>query len=208
MKQLLILPLACMLFASCNDDEMDEITMESNQQANTFIPLTVGNYWVYQVFKIDSLGNEELLPDHDTISIVGDTMINNEVYYTWSDNNFGFESYSLNLRDSSGDIVDAENNIRFSSTNFTDVLFTSLAGPSQIEYSMEEESKNISVPVGNFECLNYKGIVSHIDPTEDYPERTLNNYYSENIGLVSSNIFYFVNRDFTWERRLIEYNVQ
>lgn len=40
-----------------------------------YTPLSIGNYWVYETFKVDTNGNEELLNNYDSLVINRDTII-------------------------------------------------------------------------------------------------------------------------------------
>ena len=44
-------------------------------ETRDLIPLSVGNYWVFEQTNYDSLGNMTSIEPHDTIEIVGDTTI-------------------------------------------------------------------------------------------------------------------------------------
>jgi len=204
MKNLSFLFLFAILLFNCNDDESSSLaTNPPSQESKVFVPLEVGNTWIYEIAKIDSSGNEEILAQNDTINITEKVTIDNEVYYTLSDSNFGFAPITKQVKDSLGYIIDAKHRILFSSDRFGEVLYTELAGPAKIEFSMAENPQLIKVPFGEFDCLNYQGTVTHTDSNVEYEPRIINNYYSEDVGLVYSSGYYFSNLQYYYERRLI-----
>ena len=202
MKNQIYFILCCLLFSACQDEGL------APQKQNNYLPLSVGNYWVYQVLRIDTLGNEELLAFNDTIKIESDTLIRGETYYKVKDIFFNIKHRTEYLRDSSGNVINSAGEIKFSAINFEDILYTWISGPAKLEFKMEEDLSEISVPLGKFECLNYKGKVSHVDTTLNYPIKYMNSYYSNNVGLIQSDISYFLSQTTRYERRLIDYYVQ
>jgi len=207
MKYLVIsLVIATFLF-SCQDD--DQVGATSPEETLELFPLALGNYWIYQVVKLDDLGNEEILPANDTVRIVGTTLINDEVYFRLEVSNFfGFEPSptTVHVRDSSGFLVNDAGATLLSTTDFDEVVFSTETGPARFEYTMESTPETVSVPLGDFECLNYSGIVTDIYDENTLPREQFR-FYSDGVGLVSSNIFFFSSNNFTWERRLIDFNL-
>ncbi|UPT68354.1 MAG: hypothetical protein M0D57_06880 [Sphingobacteriales bacterium JAD_PAG50586_3] len=102
MKKLVVLVMAAAigLFACKKDDEKTVPHVDN-------MPLAVGNYWVYQVFNVDSDDVATPTADFDTCRITGTQTINGKTY-------FNFENYPLfqnnqnliHLRDSMGYLVD------------------------------------------------------------------------------------------------------
>ncbi len=212
MKYLVLSLFVATLLFSCKDDEQVNTTptpiIEEEETLDLF-PLALDNNWIYQVVKIDTLGNEEILPANDTVTVIGTSLINGEEYFSLEVGNFfGFEEFAttIHVRDSSGFLVNDTGVILLSTTDFDEVVFSSETGPARFEYTMESTPETVSVPVGDFECLNYSGIVTDI-LDESTPPREQFRFYSDGVGLVSSNIFFFSSNNFTWERRLIDFNL-
>ena len=211
MRYLTIATFCCILFISCKDDDANnsqEPVIPNDLLQVEFLPFAVGNYWVYEVYKVDALGNETLLDFQDTIRITGEAARDGEIYYTFLDNNFDFGERVYSVRDSSGFLVDIEGTILFSDSVFDEVLRTDIINPIQIVYTMDGEEVEVSAPAGDFDCLNFTGMYNEIDPDSDYPIRILNNFYSAEIGLVSSNTFFFSDTENSFERRLLEFNIE
>ena len=51
-----------------------------------YTPLSIGNYWVYEGYKIDTNGIEEPLNNHDSLVIKRDTIINGHSYFVLEGN--------------------------------------------------------------------------------------------------------------------------
>ena len=204
-----------MLFAlmtSCQTEDVNPELRKSN-----YLPLEVGNYWVYQHYRIESVGNEFLLEEVDSVVITKDTIIRNERYFVME----GISSSPLwnkteIVRDSSKHLVNHLGQILFSEINFTDVLYTYYECQNElndtllsISYQMENPEMEVTVPAGTFEVLNYKGnlvvIKEELCP-EELHNRILNRYYALNIGKIL-HTYYYVHSSYTFERRLVRYQL-
>ena len=114
---------------------------------------------------------------------------------------------TVHVRDSSGFLVNDEGVTLLSTTDFDEVIFSQDFGIARIDYTMESTPETVSVPLGDFECLNYSGIFT--DPNdESVSPREQFKFYSDGVGLVSSNVFFLDGNNFYWERRLIDFNLR
>lgn len=209
---------------SCNNDDDLQPQFAAN---NNYMPLKVGNYWVYEHYEIDSSGRETLLPTRDSLSISGDTMIRGNLYYIFQPTsyNLSLRSGAEYLRDSSGYLITDKGEILFSDNNFIDVLLDSIklnsTAQSQtdtlftLEYKMESSnSSSVSVPAGSFQALNYQGTSVFYYEAANVPREVIkrfrNNYYSNNIGKVLESYHYgsYSARHQTFERRLVRYQIK
>ena len=121
-----ILTLTVLLVSSCKKEE--SAICEAPIEFPTYLPLQVGNSWVYQDYKVDSLGNETLMQGSDSLYIASDTVINGNTYavfkgrfspfYSAPDTN----SILFMSRDSSGYLVDVSGEVMFTLQSFTDTL--------------------------------------------------------------------------------------
>lgn len=214
MRKLIYLGLLVALFTSCDKDNSTPI-IDSADKANYF-PLQIGNYWVYEHYDIDSLGNETIKNRTDSVIISRDTIVNGNQYYILEGTNYPFDGGSWGivdiLRDSSGCVVNEKGQVKFSANNFTDVL----ASKTEIEnedtlyvltYRMEKITNQVDVPVGEFEALNYKGTVITYNPSLNVKNpRYLNNYFADNVGKILETYFY-LNSPIISEKRLIRYKI-
>ena len=112
MKKILAFTLLSLAILSCKKDKMAPTPQPVNSYTHVS---TVGSYWVYDWYDVDSTGNETLLATNwkDTIRIVGDTTINGEVFQHYEGKEFNqFTEYYR--RDSSGYVVSPNGGIVYS----------------------------------------------------------------------------------------------
>jgi hypothetical protein len=187
--------------------------------------LKVGNYWIYERFKIDPSGNATSINVIDSCYIEKDTTIHGNVFYKYvypnvyiiggPDTQIISSSY---YRDSLSYMVSVfdYNNIIFSSEDFTTEFKTSYYINPQNDtmykytWKMGDKNLNISIPLGNFITSSYQEII-HFYPS--YPAscgtvKIRDTRYAENVGKITErfNIFLGSTCD-TWERRLIRYHL-
>jgi len=209
MKKLFLLVCVAVLLFSCKKEEPNP--SDPTPKAN-YLPLKIGNYWVYQCYHVDTLGNENLLSRIDSIIVKCDTTIRNNQYYVLENFTMSGRPYLTFLRDSSGYIVTETGDIIFSATNFTDVLYFKEIYNGEtllytLSYKMEKVDKPITVPAGKFDVLNYKGtaVIRQSDGTNI--TKKLNNLYANNVGKVFY-VCHSVTSDYRLEGRLVRYHVQ
>jgi hypothetical protein len=203
----IILLLFVLIIVSCAKIEPPLPPDEKSQH----LPNTVGSYWIYETFTIDSNNVEASTGIIDTITVIGDTLINGYNYAIYKGTHYGTPSLTYK-RDSSGYIVYSSGNIEYSYVNFTDTLYSGFNGMHNY-YSIMENS-SVSVPAGNFTTVNLSTVFtmpngddinSCGDTSYEMPK-----HFAEGIGLVMSTCPYVyeisICRD--RERRLIEYHIQ
>jgi len=217
MKVINLLMVAIVLLASCEkEDDASSTNTPENQLKITHMPLSVGNYWVYQYYKIDTNGTETELTKQDSVYVIGDTIINNNTYIALGSVIISQPNSIVNYsfyRDSIGYLVNNRGVILFSETNFTDTLQVDVSlyeGDTtyMVSWMMENYNNTISLPIGVFDnILNYKGTLClGINPNNVENPRFQNNYYSDNIGIIQEN-YYYLNGSDSFEKRLINYHV-
>jgi len=204
-----ILAAALIIFClSCSDDEASLMT------PHNYVPMAIGNYWIYQTHIIKLVGTETLHPKMDSVVITGDSIINGMNYYVYEGTDFISKEWRiLALRRADGDdIIDPEGLTHFSSTNFSDTLYRYTIEPRTgewicIDYRMHDSPEQIEVPAGEFDVLDYRGSFQTNIPTPYPLPRFIHNYYSSDVGLVLRNTFLFSSGT-TIEERLVRYSVQ
>ncbi|HSG68453.1 MAG TPA: hypothetical protein VK994_07095, partial [Bacteroidales bacterium] len=143
-------------------------------------------------YNVDLQGNEIVSGSTDSLVITGDTLIREILYYKKVDTRQNHTSY---LRDSSGYLVDHLGNIMFSDHNFTDVLRQDTIGPglAVIDYKMMVGDTMISIPMGDYQCLDFRGMVTPLQPA--YPHGTQYTYYfwADGLGMIRSDAYYYSN---------------
>jgi hypothetical protein len=199
--------IAC-LIASCKDKHTPVPVYDH------YIPLHVGNYWVYQIFDVDEQGYGPPLNEYDSCYISKDTVINGNTYYylTISPANLPDDTYNKWLRDSLHYLVDHEGNIYFSSEDFTNVLraeyfITGTDTTSSAIQKMEHKNAFFAAPAGNFttsDCMTTLKLKVQGGPAVvKYRHRR----YAKNAGIVSETRPVFAGDIRYKERRLLRYHI-
>lgn len=222
MKNVMFLLLAFLFLYSCQETEFS-----NSNNTSDYLPMSIGNYWVYQQFIKNLDGTEEATQIFDSTYIKSDTIINGKRYFKFVTNGIYPESetrssYSNSLRrDSSGCLVvlslELNNNpnpyVIFSEYNYTDTLYKGIFKSNMdtlytITIRMEKMQQSLSVPVGNFEVLNAKQTVIGNQMFTFYPEPRYNNrYYAKKIGEVAYSRHNFNSPD-DFLYKLIRYSIK
>lgn len=222
MKRLFLLTCIVALFISCNDDDPNDPNFKNptvsgrHVKGTDYFPLKIGNYWIYNVYKIDEAGDEILLNYTDSVVVVRDTIIRGNHYFIMERKQSILEPNSrtteVMLRDSSGYLVNEYGIIQFSATNFTDILYSisETGGDGTLIYSasymMEKVTDHVVVPAGVFEALAYKGkyIVYHGDSI--YARRETCAFYAKRVGMIQNDIAFLIS-PLRYEKRLVRYHL-
>lgn len=203
-----------MAIAACEKNEPEVI--EPPVQEPDYFPLTIGSYWVYNTYEIDSLGNETLISENDTIEIIDSTIINNKVYRTFYGKRYGTSSNKEEqyFRDSNEYIVRESGTITFSQYNFTDTLSQTYINPSDPIYywfsMMKEEVEEVQVPAGTYDSvlncnLHFKYLKDSNNLTVDTKK-----LHAPNVGKVLKQYIYASKYEFDrtyLEERLVAYHI-
>jgi hypothetical protein len=211
MKNKLIYFAILLFLFSCQKEKKED------DNSNSYLPLSVGNYWIYDIYQVDPDGNETNTNNIDSLVILNDTVINGIKYFVFR--NYGvWYSSGLNtkfLRDSSGYVVDETGRIHLSNTDFVNELDSYDIGPDDqpflhASFKVEENNEPLTVPAGTFHTIDYKGTFEAVyfknTDRVSYP-RNSHNYYSKEIGLVKKTFFYLNNPTY-FEERLVRYTVK
>ena len=59
-SRILAFAISLLAFMACNKTDDNNPVIEKDPP--NYFPMTTGSYWVYNTYKIDSMGNEELRP--------------------------------------------------------------------------------------------------------------------------------------------------
>ncbi|MEY5041788.1 MAG: hypothetical protein RLZZ414_1341 [Bacteroidota bacterium] len=202
------------LISSCKKEE--DVIEQPTTKSVDYTPLTVGNFWVYENYSIDTLGNETVLIQKDSIVVDRDTVIGSYTYFILE----GTSYPTINVwgivdivRDSSDYLVNERGQILFSSDNFSGILSEKIEIYNSdtlytLSYQMETVSGSIVVPAGTFDdILNYKGVLLRYKPTNANNPEYYNNYFAPDIGKIVETWSYLSNPTL-YQKRLINYNIQ
>jgi len=134
MRKVLSFTTLALLIISCKKEKTNT-PVPIDEPTYTYVT-TNGSYWVYDLYDVDSLGNETLLPQKDTIKVTGDTVVNGKTYYKFVGGTLGNSNQVTFQRDSSGYIVSLNhgsimysfNNVASVINSFSDDIFSYSTG--------------------------------------------------------------------------------
>lgn len=211
MRKYFVLVIVIAFITSCQKDDYQE------ELRINYTPLEIGNYWIYENYIVDSIGNETETSTIDSVVITRDTIINNMKYFVLEGTNYPFirERQIINiLKDSLGYLVNSKGRILFAENNFIDTLYKRVELSDVNDtiftctYKMEKPIYSVTVPAGTFEVLNFKGtLFTYINLQEIQNPKYMNTYYADNVGKISETYLY-LNSPMTIERRLLKYYIQ
>lgn len=194
---------------------------------DNYLPLKIGNYWVYEYKTIDTLGN--LLTRggyYDTITVVGKELINGRNYFkTEHSRQVGLKpSFPSTVRSFKGKIVSPKKDSTGAYLDEEYIVFSlevdslkklscvNLGSFTNCElrvssYNLSNAS-SITVPAGNF---NTRIIQDQYLFQLGWPywgnERKVDHNYSKDIGLVKTEMFYLSStQTIVWE--LMDYHLE
>lgn len=214
MRKLVAIAFVVITISSCqkHDPAPDETSLKS-----VYLPLTVGNYWIYEHFEVESNGNETKLSFQDSLVITKDTLINGYKYFVLEGVKYPFTNqWSVIdiIRDSSKYLVNHDGKTLFSENNFTDTLyqfvdlFNNVDTVYSVFYMMQKPDNSVTVSAGTFDVLNFNGFLKLFYPSNtgvDIVYENLKTYYAPGVGRVLISYKWYSNREKKIERRLVRY---
>ena len=208
-KYLLLSVFFIVLSTSC---KKDKIELEATP---VYLPLELGNYWIYQNYKVDTIGNETAMQTYDSTVITRDTIIRNQTYQI-------YKTYTLCcsnikkieiLRDSADCIINNKGKLVFVRNDFNHVFRTYpiIVNGSDtlgnIQYQMKKINGSVTVPAGSFEnVLCVEGKINVNPNTHLPPNRTIEQKYAPEVGRIYES-WYFLSSPIKYERRLVRYHI-
>lgn len=175
-----------------------------------YLPLNAGNYWVYKQTEYDTSGS--IVPriyKNDSVVVKNDTVINGKTYHTIVNYNFLSEPpLTMYWRDSADCIVNNDGKIIFS-INTSGIIYKNILSPDTlafVNYSYTSTPTNITVPLGTYSCVDYKGEVYR--KADNYNKSILiHNYYCKGIGSVKEESV-FIGSLYWIKWDLLSYHIQ
>jgi hypothetical protein len=210
MKRKLIFTIAILVIIAFSCKKESTETRSTSEPS--FIQLKVGNYWVYESFKVDTNGVSTDLHKTDSSYILKDTLINGIRYFvsisTSFPNTYANTGY---IRDSSGYLLshwNGRSHIGFATDNFKDIFSSDTSDPLIIRQSkMTGKDSVVTVPVGTFTTRSMGLFIYPKDPGYPWGVRKFYNVYARGIGPIEyTNGFY--SDPGHYESRLVRYHVQ
>ena len=214
MRNVLYISVAILAFASCKKEDEVQPKPTVPQASKSYMPLEVGNYWVYETNNVDEFGVKTYM-GQDSISISKDTTINGNKFYIMEGTFLGSSAAIRTiLKDSAGYLVDPTGIFHLSSYNFQDTIYRNveLGGIKDTLYTvvghMEKVPNPIQVPAGIFQdVIVNKHTYTFIHPSFSRGSRSTYTYYSNKIGKIKG-VKWFAKQPSTIETELIRYHVK
>jgi len=217
---------AITIFVSCKKDTKNELKEDVKQPVipasyPNYSNLKVGNYWIYERFVIDTLGNATSLAIIDSCYIEKDTVIRNEIYYKLTGPEFSSMSNptipsqvkSGFIRDSLSYLISSHGDILFSSQDFTTVFNStySIIPPNDTVYravtKMNDKDISITTPSGSYVTSSFQTSYTFYNNYIIYSViRNKNIRYAENVGMVTQDWGFYSSSPNYWQRQLIRYH--
>ena len=211
-KVMLITAISSVVIFGCSKEELNEGALPSPGTQNIeYMPLAIGNYWVYNTYRIDTLGNETLYSSDDSAYVDRDTIIDGETYFIIEGDFNARHAVGSLLRNDGNNVLNLGGSITFTTNNLGSVYRNdtiSIGGGEFIYMAtwVNTSMSNISSPSGSFLCFDKE--TENTTTLSSYPwgTRRQHKYYSSGTGVVISQFYYFSSPDFN-ESRLVRYNI-
>ncbi len=209
-KTFLFATLFLIVFSSCKKDN----TTEHFTTYDSYLPLQVGNYWVYEKALVDTNGTEQPL-GLDSIWVEKDTTIRNNKYHILMvEESTPMAKDRTILRDSLHYIVNHLGKVVFSYLNFDNAFDTSFITSAQdtigvVETKMTDKDLAVQVPAGIFVTSAFNRTITltpqfaTVWTTRNEPTR-----YAKDVGIVYQIPYSYVHLPGHIERRLLRYHLQ
>jgi len=163
------------------------------------MPLAVGNTWIYKYTILDSNNQVEEV-SYDTLTVLKDTLINGDTFYAVSSGKYfrndiwGLELYSQIYSTNKIRYMQFPTALNNSWVNFSVNYPDSISGNNdtlRLKYTTYSLDTLISVPKGNFNCIEYKQSLVDVNGNpssliEELMLEPVDIFYSKNIGVVKA----------------------
>jgi len=218
MRKIIYLSLVFLILgiASCKKQNTQTPEVIPPVQEPNYYPLEIGNYWVYENYRLKD-GQEELMAELDSIIVVKDTMIRYERYFILDCfiEPFGSKKIRI-LRDSMSYITDPYGRLSFTMNNLGDIFYHSIQydndGDTAVyqELSIHPELESLSLAIGDFEAINR--ITDFIlFPGSNQPDslvyRSSDAHFIDGIGQATDFLFY-ASGSMSFEKQLLRYHIE
>jgi len=219
-KLFLVGIMSYLALTSCKKDENKVTTTVSN-----YFPLSVGNYWIYNVYEHDLKTNVDSLIGTDSLYIKRDTLIKNQKYCILSEqtsnkNVYSFFTFPV-LRDSVNCVLYSYRDTVHTYLNYTN--FTDTVGkwhyrdydPSIKSGYVKQYKINAiyNVPAGHFNDIIDKRqvlITAQKSGCDQNDSMISHHYFANNIGMIYYNAFFtvdFLSCGIRYDFKLVRYKI-
>lgn len=199
---------------SCKKEKETEKSIPPVTYPN-YSKFNVGSYWIYQQFKVDSLGNAIPTNVFDSCFVEKDTLINGQSYVkTYWPTQFWPHYPFIIVRDSLHYIVSSNGAILFSSQDFHTVfsmdysIIPDFDTLYQVITKMEDKDISVVTPAGTFVTSDYRKTFNYY-PGLDFngKHRIMHKRYAENVGVITETLLFYTSDPTYTERRLVRYHI-
>jgi len=211
-----------LLATACKKD--DDTTTNN---VGEYTKLTPGNYWIYESYLVDSLGNGTPggLFGHaayrDSIYVEKDTIFNAHTYHKlMKPEILGSNTYTATfLRDSLNYEVDHRGTIVLAPEDYTSIFRYSIREASPISddsmlaltVRMADKNKSVTMPAGTFETVSMDNIWTFIPfaaQQKPVSQRRQHTRYAKGVGMISETMPFYASLPDYEERRLVRFFVK
>ena len=217
MKKLFLVGIMSYLaLTSCKKDG-NNVSTTSN-----YFPLSVGNYWVYNVYQHDLKTSKDSLIGTDSLYVKRDTIIKNQTYYVLKEKSIVstifFDMTSI-LRDSIDctiRLVKSDSSSKyFYYSNFTDTLCRLHYDGTNLKsgfVKIYKISNPVDVPVGTFsnEIENRRVWITSQKSICNNDSCITSYHFAPNVGIAYFNMIYyseFIDCSFRTDFKLVRYKI-
>jgi hypothetical protein len=217
-KVMLIAAISTATILGCSKEEiieLEEITVPQNSTAIIIdhIPLALGNYWVYDLYQTDTLGNVTRTPSADSAYVDRDTTINGQLFYIIEGNIYAQLATGGTLRNENNSVLyfDSTDNsekvsfttnnpgTRYNQVNIANNMF-------QLSVWTNQGLQSVDVPLGSFSCHQKETEIVPLTGSNAWGTRSQFQYYNPLVGVISSQ-FYFASSPDVYELKLIRFHL-
>ncbi len=216
MKSYLLLFVGLLCLFSCKQN--DEILGTCSTppvlipSALDYIPLKIGNYWIYDWLSSNGTDSLELFFPNDTLKVAGLEMIKGQEYFRMERNSGAIEDTLVYWRDSLGYLVNEVGRVIFTAEESNRVFDRRVFGNPlspflTIEYALDGEAlEAVEAPAGVFYCLKKEGKFSFGNPNNQQVKSDYD-FIGPEVGIVKG-IRNFANNPSFFQFELIEYHLE
>jgi hypothetical protein len=200
--------LLALALLGCSKSDSTTPPSENTYTASSYYPLSVGNYWVYDLYEVDTNGVEAFI-DTDSMYIEKDTILRGNRYFVKRTSRLNGVSI---IRDSSDYLINRYGLRLFGPQDKSDTLdllalpFNGADTTQLIHFQMNLQSRKVSLPAGNFNVLELIESVRFLSGSSTIRPYSL--YRAPNVGIVYSEGSYSHNNPIRIEYRLRRYFVR
>jgi len=224
MQKQILLAIVMLGSIACQKEKKCQSPQGPNAPALSAFVADSGSYFVYNIYEIDSNGQETLYGIPDTIFVVGDTVLNGKNFIHLRDQWFNIGEISLFFRDSSGYMVDNAGTVHWAAHSMTDTITFRPSNSLLIWHSLGFNNRSFqlpngyingnSVPAANrvaYELQNHHYFTNGMRLSRCDSGWIQQQLYVPSVGMVSSQLiwsgFHYSDCRY-YERRLVYYSIK